>query len=76
MSNLAACLLTSKMDSSRGVQFALKQETDIDLIFSALCQEYPLHKAYPTHIQRQYLDSFDWRLYQRGYICGIDNHSH
>jgi len=74
MSNLASCL-TSKMDPSRSVQFTLKQKTDIDLIFNSLCKEYPLHKAYSTHIQRQYLDSFDWRLYQGGYICGIDSHS-
>lgn len=67
--------LSSKMGSDHCTQFVCKQKADIDQIFGLLCHDYSLHKTHPLHIQRQYLDSFDWRLYQRGYICGIDNHS-
>lgn len=27
------------------------------------------------HLQRQYLDSFDWRLYQEDYAFGIDSYN-
>ena len=55
-------------------QFVFRQKADIDHIFGLLNHDYSLQKTYSIHIQRQYLDSFDWRLYQKGYICGIDSH--
>lgn len=56
-------------------QFVLKQQTDIDHVLALLRQEYTLQETHPARIQRHYLDSFDWRLYQRGYVCGTDNHN-
>lgn len=66
--------LPSKMSSDHCAQFVFRQKADIDHIFGLLNHDYSLQKTYSIHIQRQYLDSFDWRLYQKGYICGIDSH--
>jgi CHAD domain-containing protein len=61
------------MASARCVQFVLNQKTDIEHIFELLCQQYASHEANHIRIQRQYLDSFDWRLYHLGYVCGMDS---
>lgn len=56
-------------------QFVLQQQTDIDHVVTLLRQKYILQETAPVRIQRHYLDSFDWRLYQKGYVCGTDNHN-
>lgn len=60
------------MKTTQYVQFILPNQPGIDPIFERLCQEYPLHKTSHERIQRHYLDSFDWRMYQKNYVCGMD----
>lgn len=56
----------------RRIEFALKHNIGTKHIFDLLTKEYSLNKKYQVNIHRQYLDSFDWRLYQKSYICGMD----
>lgn len=55
------------------IQFAIKQNIGTKHIFDKLANEYPLNEKHQVSIHRQYLDSFDWRLHQNSYICGMDN---
>ncbi len=57
------------------VQYVLQQQTDINHVVALLRQKYILRETAPVRIQRHYLDSFDWRLYQKGYVCGTNNHA-
>ncbi|WP_292988063.1 CHAD domain-containing protein [Nitrosomonas sp.] len=54
------------------VQFVFKQKTDMDAVFDLLCREYSLHETFHQQLKRHYLDSFDWRMYQKNTICGWD----
>lgn len=52
--------------------FTFKQETDDDSVFELLCRKYLQHKVIDAQLERQYLDSFDWRLYRNNLVCGFD----
>ncbi len=51
-------------------QFLLGQNDGSDAVFKLLQQEFILYETDHSLLKRYYLDSFDWRLYQRNYICG------
>lgn len=57
----------------RRIQFAIKHTIGTKHIFDLLANEYPRNEKHQVRIHRQYLDSFDWRMHQNCYICGIDN---
>lgn len=57
----------------RRIQFAIKHNIGTKHIFDVLANEYPRNEKQQVRIHRQYLDSFDWRMHQNSYICGIDN---
>lgn len=64
------------MESIQNTQFVLKQNSDIDQIIDWLCHKYSLHEINQIQLKRYYLDSFDWRLYQKNFVCGIDFRYH
>jgi len=51
-------------------QFLIGQHTQSDAVFKLLQQEFVLYETDHILLKRFYLDSFDWRMYQRNYICG------
>ncbi|MDR4514932.1 CHAD domain-containing protein [Nitrosomonas sp.] len=57
------------MKSLHNAQFVLAQQTDSDAIFTLLQQEFALYETDHTRLKRHYLDSFDWRMYRRNYVC-------
>lgn len=56
----------------RKIEFTIKHNVGARHIFDLLANKYSLNKKHQVCIHRQYLDSFDWRMYQRSYICGMD----
>lgn len=60
------------MEPIRTVQFVLRQKTDIDFVLELLRRDYSLHETGQMHFMRHFLDSFDWRLYRKNYLCGWD----
>lgn len=55
------------------IAFAMPHHNNAKDILISLSKKYNLSTVHATNLQRQYLDSFDWRMYQKCYICGIDN---
>ena len=53
-------------------QFLLRQKTDFDSVVELLRRKYSLHETGCVHLERHYLDTFDWRLYRKNYLCGWD----
>jgi CHAD domain-containing protein len=56
----------------RKIEFSIKHNISAKQIFDLLAKAYPRNKKHQVCIHRQYLDSFDWRVYQSAYICGMD----
>ena len=56
----------------RRIEFAIKHNIGTKHIFDLLAKSYSLNEKHQACIHRQYLDSFDWRMYQKSYICGMD----
>lgn len=62
----------SKMEPLHAAQFVLGWKKNTDSIFILFCREYSLQQSCSVHLKRHYLDSFDWRMYQKNYLCGWD----
>ncbi|MCP5246197.1 MAG: CHAD domain-containing protein [Burkholderiales bacterium] len=60
------------MEPIHSAQFILRQETDIDSVFELLRQKYSLQETGSMQLERHYLDTFDWRMYRKNYLCGWD----
>lgn len=58
----------------QNTQFKIEHNIGTKHTFERLVQEYTHNEKYLTTIQRHYLDSFDWRLLQNHYVCGLDYH--
>lgn len=56
----------------RKIEFAIKHDISTKHIFDLLAKAYSLIEKHQVCIHRQYLDSFDWRMHQKSYICGVD----
>lgn len=57
------------MKSLHSAQFIVSQSIDSDAIFTLLQHEFSLHETDHTRLKCHYLDTFDWRMYQKNYVC-------
>ena len=57
------------------IEFAIEHKIDAQHIFDLLVKKYSRNEIHQACIHRQYVDSFDWRLHQKSYICGIDKNN-
>lgn len=54
------------------IAFAIPHNIMAKDILRLLSKKYTLSTVQRIGLQRQYLDSFDWRMYQKSYICGME----
>lgn len=52
--------------------FTFEPGTDVDTRIALLRRAYPVHTFCETQLERQYLDSFDWRLYRKNLECSLE----
>lgn len=56
-------------------EFLLPTSTPKTALKEALAAQFSLSEDTPRTIQRNYRDTFDWRLYKRGFLLQVDNDS-
>ncbi|MBA2483743.1 MAG: CHAD domain-containing protein [Nitrosomonas sp.] len=54
------------------IAFAIPHNIRAKDILRLLSKKYTLSTVHRIALQRQYLDSFDWRMHQKSYICGME----
>jgi len=57
-------------------EFLLPTSISKTVLEEALVTQFSLHEDAPRTIQRNYRDTFDWRLYKKGFLFQVDKHSH
>ncbi len=60
------------MKPASPLNFVFPASFSVDAFIHHLMQSFPLHEQAETTCQRTYYDSFDWRLYARGYTLSIE----
>jgi len=54
------------------IQFTIKHNIGVNHIFDLLSDEYSLNDKFHSSTERHYFDTFDWRVYQNSYACGLN----
>jgi len=56
------------------LQYAIKHNIPFKHVIDLLSQNFLLSEIHHKHVERRYLDSFDWRMYRNNLISGVDSH--